>query len=130
MAVVRQTFDDQAVIDNRAPSLARMFLDRVAETPDVEAYRFPTGDTWTSVTWAEVSRRVSRLAAGLVALGVGPEERVAVASNTRYEWILADLAIMCAGAATPVPDWRAYATDPASIPTQCADGISRRQEAA
>jgi len=100
MAVVRQTFDDQAVIDNRPASLARMFLDRVAETPDVEAYRFPTGDAWTSVTWAEVSRRVSRLAAGLAALGVGPEERVAVASNTRYEWILADLAIMCAGAAT------------------------------
>src|SRR6266516_6224277 len=122
MAVVRQTLDDQAVIDNRAPSLARMFLDRVAETPDVEAFRFPAGDTWTSVTWADVSQRVSRLAAGLVALGVGREERVAVASNTRYEWILADLAIMCAGAATTTIYPSTMAVDVAFI---VADSQSR-----
>ena len=29
-----------------------------------------------------------------------PEQRVGIASGTRYEWILADLAIMCAGGAT------------------------------
>ncbi|MGH3746190.1 MAG: AMP-dependent synthetase/ligase, partial [Micromonosporaceae bacterium] len=32
--------------------------------------------------------------------GIQPEQRVAIASGTRYEWILADLAIMCAGGAT------------------------------
>ena len=37
------------------------------------------------------------LAAGLLALGVVPEQRVGIASSTRYEWILADLAVMCAG---------------------------------
>lgn len=40
------------------------------------------------------------IAAGLIGLGVRPEERVALASSTRVEWILADLAVMCAGAAT------------------------------
>ena len=40
------------------------------------------------------------LAAGLVDLGVEPQQRVAIASTTRIEWILADLAIMCAGGAT------------------------------
>ena len=40
------------------------------------------------------------LTRGAVSLGVGPEDRVALASGTRMEWILADLAIMCAGAAT------------------------------
>ncbi|HEU4747954.1 MAG TPA: hypothetical protein VFS56_05590, partial [Gemmatimonadaceae bacterium] len=30
--------------------------------------------------------------------------------------------LLCAGAAAPVPDWSGYASDPAMLPTQCADG--------
>jgi long-chain acyl-CoA synthetase len=91
---------DLSVIENRAPSVARLFLDRVAATPASEAFRFPSGDSWASVTWSQVGDRVRRQAAGLIALGVEREQPVAVASTTRYEWVLADLAIMCAGAAT------------------------------
>jgi long-chain acyl-CoA synthetase len=47
-----------------------------------------------------VGKRVRNLAAGLMALGIEPEQRVGILSGTRYEWILADLAIVCAGAAT------------------------------
>jgi long-chain acyl-CoA synthetase len=91
---------DLSVIDNRAATVAQLFLNRVAATPEHEAFRFPEAGGWTSVTWSEVAARVGRLAAGLVSLGIEPEERVAVASTTRYEWVLADLAVMCAGAAT------------------------------
>ena len=42
---------------------------------------------------------MSELAAGLIALGLELEDRVAIVSNTRVEWIFADLAIMCAGGA-------------------------------
>ena len=52
------------------------------------------------MTWQETGDRVTRLAAGLVALGIEPEQRVGIAAGTRFEWILADLAIMCAGGAT------------------------------
>ncbi len=90
----------RSAIASRPASVARMFLDRVAATPEHEAYRYPQGDTWTSVTWTETADRVTRIAAGLMALGVEPEQRVAIASSTRYEWILADLAIMSAGGAT------------------------------
>ncbi len=83
-----------------AQSVARMFSDRVAATPDGEAFRFPEGSGWTSVTWAQTMDAVKTLAAGLLALGIQPEQRVAIASNTRIEWLYADLAIMCAGAAT------------------------------
>ena len=91
---------DLSVIENRAPSVAQMFLDRVTATPASEAFRFASGDSWASVTWSQVGDRVRGQAAGLIALGVEPEQPVAVASGTRYEWVLADLAIMCAGAAT------------------------------
>ncbi|MGW7263605.1 AMP-dependent synthetase/ligase [Streptomyces sp. NPDC054842] len=99
--------DTQTLIENRPPSVAAVFLERVAATPDAEAYRYPvpsaTGqgpDEWKSLTWAQAAERVYAIAAGLIELGVQPEQRVALASSTRVEWILADLGIMCAGAAT------------------------------
>ncbi len=80
-------------------NVALQFLDRVRQSPRGEAFRYPRGE-WASVTWAEAGEQVSRLAAGLLALGLEPEQRVGIASGTRYEWILADLAVMCAGGAT------------------------------
>ncbi len=91
---------DLSVIENRPPNVGRQFFDRVEKSPNREAYRFPQGDEWVSVTWKETGDRVTRVAAGLVALGVEPQQRIAIASATRFEWILADLSIMSAGAAT------------------------------
>ncbi|MFE5942269.1 AMP-dependent synthetase/ligase [Streptomyces sp. NPDC056480] len=99
--------DTQTQIENRPPSVASLFLERVERTPDAEAYRYPvpaasgTGpDDWKSLSWGQAAERVYAIAAGLVDLGVESEERVALASATRVEWILADLGVMCAGAAT------------------------------
>jgi long-chain acyl-CoA synthetase len=91
---------DFTKLDNRAPSVARMFLDRVAVTPHAEAFRYPQDHAWDSVTWQQVGERVTNIAGGLIALGIAPEDRVALASSTRYEWVLVDFAVMCAGAAT------------------------------
>lgn len=76
------------------------FFDRVAISGDHEAFRYRQGDDWVSVTWHETAERVTRLAAGLLALGITAEQPIGIASSTRYEWILSDLANMCAGAAT------------------------------
>ncbi|POX64026.1 long-chain fatty acid--CoA ligase [Streptomyces sp. Ru62] len=99
--------DTQTLIENRPPSVAALFLERVAATPDAEAYRYPVPpsagqgpDDWQSLSWAQAAERVYAIAAGLIDLGVEPEQRVALASSTRVEWILADLGIMCAGGAT------------------------------
>ncbi|MET9051790.1 MULTISPECIES: long-chain fatty acid--CoA ligase [unclassified Streptomyces] len=99
--------DTQTKIDNRPPSVAALFIDRVAATPDGEAYRYPVPsasgegpDDWKSLSWGQAAERVYAIAAGLIALGVRPEERVALSSATRVEWILIDLGVMCAGAAT------------------------------
>lgn len=96
------TSHEPDLLASRPESLGRLFFDRVSATPDGAAYSFPVGeaDAWETVTWSQTGDRVSRIAAGLVALGVLPEERVAIAAGTRYEWILADLAIMSSGAAT------------------------------
>ncbi|GAA2801334.1 AMP-dependent synthetase/ligase [Streptomyces showdoensis] len=98
--------DTQTLIENRPPSVATLFLERVERTPDAEAYRYPVPaasgqgpDEWKSLSWAQAAERVFGIAAGLIDLGVQPEERIALASSTRVEWILADLGVMCAGAA-------------------------------
>jgi long-chain acyl-CoA synthetase len=91
---------EQEAVGHRPPSVGRMFLDRVAATPRHEAYRYPVDGTWRSMTWQETGDRVERIAAGLVALGIEPEQRVAILSSTRLEWVLADFAILCAGSAT------------------------------
>ncbi|MEO5652970.1 MAG: long-chain fatty acid--CoA ligase [Marmoricola sp.] len=87
-------------LPGQAQSVPRMLFDRISATPDKEAYRFPVADHWESVTWRETGEIVRMLAAGLLALGIRPEERVAIASSTRIEWLYVDLAIACAGAAT------------------------------
>src|SRR4051794_10203354 len=83
-------------------SIPDMILQRVARTPNGRAFAVPTADdtglTWMS--WSEVGDRAKAIAAGLVTLGVGLEDRVSILSSTRLEWILADLGINCAGAAT------------------------------
>ena len=50
--------DTQTLIENRPPSVATLFLERVAATPDAEAYRYPVPpaagqgpDDWKSLTW-------------------------------------------------------------------------------
>jgi long-chain acyl-CoA synthetase len=89
----------------RARSVPHLLRDRVAAMPDREAFRYPVpgpdgAERWESMTWAEAGRRVDELAAGLLSLGLRPEDRVVLFSTTRLEWILADLAINTAGGAT------------------------------
>ena len=54
---------DLSKIKQRAPSVAQMFLDRVAATLQAEAFRYPRGDGWESVTWQQVAHRIRRIAA-------------------------------------------------------------------
>ena len=82
-------------------SFGAMFTERVRESGSAEAFRSrDASGTWVSQSWAQTGEQVDQVAAGLVALGVQPGDRVAIASGTRLEWIVADLAISCAGAAT------------------------------
>ena len=98
-----------------ATNVASMFLDRVQKSANKEAFRYLVAGEWVSATWQQTADRVETLAAGLLALGIEPEQRVGIASSTRYEWILADLAVMCAGAATTTVYSNTNARDTAFI---------------
>ncbi|MGI8456695.1 MAG: AMP-dependent synthetase/ligase [Propionibacteriaceae bacterium] len=89
-----------SALAERSASVGAMLVAQVAASGAREAFRYPEGDRWTSLSWNDTSDRVFAAAAGLLALGLEREDRVAIASGTRIEWVLADLGIMCAGGAT------------------------------
>ncbi|HWJ52487.1 MAG TPA: long-chain fatty acid--CoA ligase [Propionibacteriaceae bacterium] len=91
---------DTTLLAKRPASVGAMLLEQVAASATKEAFRYLEDDRWVSLTWLQTKDKAYQLAAGLLAVGIQPEDRVAIASNTRIEWILADLAIMCAGGAT------------------------------
>jgi long-chain acyl-CoA synthetase len=81
-------------------SVPHLFLDRVTATPQAVAYLHPENGGWKSLTWKETAARVRAVACGLMSLGMAPNDRVGIVSNTRLEWILADLGVVCAGGET------------------------------
>jgi long-chain acyl-CoA synthetase len=68
--------------------------------PDETGLRRKVNGTWTPVAWREFAGQVRGIAAGLIAAGIGPGDRVALMSRTRFEWTLVDYAILTAGAIT------------------------------
>jgi long-chain acyl-CoA synthetase len=81
-------------------TVPELLLWRVEQTPDEEAFRYPEGKGWESLTWRQALERIRAVATGLLALGLEPEQRVSILSSTRHEWVLADFGILCAGGAT------------------------------
>jgi long-chain acyl-CoA synthetase len=76
---------------------------RVAASPEAVAFRYFDKDAWQGMTFREADASAREIAAGLVARGVVPGDRVCIVSQTRLEWVLCDVAIMLAGGiAVPV----------------------------
>jgi long-chain acyl-CoA synthetase len=81
-------------------SLPSMFFDQAARLGDKPFLWAKRDGRYRSVNWAQAARDVRRLALGLRSLGIARGDRVGLVSENRPEWIIADLAIMTAGAIT------------------------------
>jgi long-chain acyl-CoA synthetase len=80
-------------------TLVRLFLDAVERFGDAPAFRFfpgPGPDT-VDVSYREALARARAAARGLAALGIEPGDRVALLSENRPEWALADYACLLSG---------------------------------
>ena len=81
-------------------NLVQVFEDQVTRRGDATALTFKRGGSWQTMSWKELGRRVRDVADGLASLGVKPGDRVSILGDTCAEWIIADVAIMSAGAIT------------------------------
>src|SRR4029079_7673511 len=91
----------------RFENLVAMFLARAAEKGDAPFLWAKRDGEWRAVSWNEAARQVAGLAEGLQRIGLERGARVALVSENRPEWLIADLGIMAAGCVT-VPT---YATN-------------------
>src|SRR3546814_16847167 len=85
------------------PNLVSMFFSRARQHGDAPFLWRKHGDDWQPTSWAETARQVARLAEALAGLGLHRGDRVALVSEHRPEWCIADLAIMAAGCVTVPP---------------------------
>ena len=92
---------------DKLESLPAMLFGRIAHGGDRPFMWAKRDGAWQATTWREAGRQVRALARALRDLGIRPGDRVALVSENRPEWLVADYAIMAAGAIT-VP---AYATN-------------------
>lgn len=93
-------------------NILQVFLDHARELGKNPCFVHKEEGLWKSVSWEEAEGRVRRIAAGLQRLGVTRGDRVAIFSSTRYEWTLADLAILSLGAIT-VPIYQSNTSEQA-----------------
>ena len=85
----------------RPRSLGQLILN-AAERHGGVALRWKHQGSWRDLSYSDFGAAAREIAGGLIGLGIEPGDRVAILSNTRPEWTLADAGALCAGA-TVVP---------------------------
>lgn len=81
-------------------NLADDIVRHATDTPDRVLLSRRVENEWIDVTASAFLAQVHAVAAGLIATGVRPGDRVALMARTRFEWTLLDYAVWCVGAVT------------------------------
>jgi long-chain acyl-CoA synthetase len=102
------------------PNLAAMFFAEAARQGDRPFLWAKSAGTYHALSWQTARQQVAELAKGLRALGIGNGDRVVLVAENRPEWVIADFAIMSAGAIT-VPAYTTHTVDDyVHVMTNCA----------
>jgi len=91
-------------------TLAGLCLQAIARHDKPDAVSERREGEWVRISAAEFVRRVRHIALGLADLGIQPQDRIALISENRPEWSIADLAILSVGAVT-VPIYTTQSID-------------------
>ena len=97
----------------QADSILDFFLAHVEARPRETAALVRRHETYQQVNWGTIWEQATRIAAGLVALGIESKDHACILSSTRLEWCVTDVGILAAGAVT-IPIY------PSSLADECA----------
>ncbi len=81
-------------------SFPELFFKQVERRKDRVALRHKEYGIWKRISWSQYGKQVQEVAAGLIALGLEPGNRVAILGDNRPEWLICHLAAMSAGGVT------------------------------
>ncbi|MDW8106321.1 MAG: long-chain fatty acid--CoA ligase [Armatimonadota bacterium] len=84
--------------EHQARTIPSLFQTQAETLGESTLYLVKREGVYQPISWQTVRRDVETLAAALIARGIQPGDRVAILSENRYEWVVADLAILHAGA--------------------------------
>ncbi len=93
-----------------ATSVPGLCLNAALKHAKDDALNHKSGNEWVNISAAEFVDRVRHVALGLADLGIKPGDRIALLSENRPEWSIADLAILSLGAIN-VPIYTTQAVD-------------------
>jgi long-chain acyl-CoA synthetase len=79
-------------------SLPAMFFEQAERLGDKPFLWAKRDGRYQPISWAAAARDARRLARGLTSLGIARGDRIALVAENRPEWVIADFAIMSAGA--------------------------------
>jgi len=91
-------------------SLPEMFFKQSEQLGNAPFLWSKQNERWQSMTWREVREQAEAVTRGLRSLGIRKGDRVALISENRPEWLIADIGVMAAGAIT-VPAYTTNTTD-------------------
>lgn len=79
-------------------SIYELFKNVCDKNPGKVAYRYKKDGEWISVTWKQNQETCKNISKGLMALGVGKDDKVNILCSPRLEWIQVDMATVSTGA--------------------------------
>ncbi|MFW5720958.1 MAG: AMP-binding protein, partial [Bacteroidota bacterium] len=95
-------------------SVAAIFQNNVAKFGDKPCVAYKKGDAYTDLSWKQMNEKIQNTAYYLLDQGIKKGDKVALFAPNRYEWYVADMAILSIGAvnvpiyATNSPDEALY----------------------
>ncbi len=88
------------MIQSSGRTITQVFLDSKTKPSTQIAFRYSDGAKWNDIAWPEYFSMSQSVAAGLAAHDVKRGDRVAIMSNTRFQWAVTDLAVLGMGSVT------------------------------
>ena len=86
-------------VDVGNETIPSRLMEQAKSRPDAPAYHVRDGGIWNASSYREYVGEVRQATRALITLGFEPSQTVTILGFNRPEWVVLDLATMCAGGA-------------------------------
>ena len=90
--------DEEFKKHKRTDNLPLVFFEQVKKYRQKPLFWAKKNNLWEGISWEETLKQIKRFVTILKKCGINKGDKVLIASETRPEWAIADLAIMSIGA--------------------------------